>query len=626
MIPKGGPLLLLFFLLSVAPGFSQGPRGTVAQNTVAIVAPSASGASLENLRSAEDRFQGFSSTEAAEAAQSTALSVRTLKGILETFMIPYALVTEPEELRGFQLVYLSGGFYNSVLEEGWGNALFRFVEEGGVLVAPSGIGSTLYSLFGVADGESIKTRYRLRFVEDDPVLSYVDHPKEREISLGNGPGHFYDEVIWTHGYTVAEGEVLARFDDGSAGLVRNYFGRGMAYLLGVSWVESVMLPRVGHDFEAKRQFVNSVEPSADVILLLVKAAYEAYSSPAVYLHTIPRGAPTALILSHDVDAQTSFVDSLKFADLADAYGASATFFQNTKYFVNWKDIDYYNIPENLEAIRELRRRGFDIGSHTVAHYTQLDTAPIGDPETTFADYDPVDGVTLFGEVLVSKELLDRDIPNQETVSFRAGDLAFHDGLIGVLEDSGYLYDSTFSANDVLQSFPFFAARRRVPFAELSNVIEIPMTLDDSLGFLTPETVDDAAARWIEVFEHNAANESITVLLNHPSDTRNQDHKLRAQEQVMRRAEEMGAWMGDVTSFGEFWRSRNRSTLGVSAGSPYVIRLGLPAADLHRDLAVVVGNLTEGRVIELFDAEGRKLSYDRVVSPRDPSFFHLTNIR
>jgi peptidoglycan/xylan/chitin deacetylase (PgdA/CDA1 family) len=106
-----------------------------------------------------------------------------------------------------------------------------------------------------------------------------------------------------------------------------------------------------------------------------------------------------------VDAQTSFVDSLKFADLARQYDASATFFENTKYFADWKDIDYYNIPENLEAIRELRRRGFDIGSHTVSHYTQLDSAPLGDPDVTFAQYDPANEVTLFGEVRVSKELL-----------------------------------------------------------------------------------------------------------------------------------------------------------------------------------------------------------------------------
>jgi hypothetical protein len=64
-----------------------------------------------------------------------------------------------------------------------------------------------------------------------------------------------------------------------------------------------------------------------------------------------------------------------------------------------------------------------------------------------------------------------------------------------------------------------------------------MTLDDSLGFQTPETVDAAAETWIKVFEHNAANRSITVLLNHPSDTRNQDHKLRAQERLMSRAAE-----------------------------------------------------------------------------------------
>jgi peptidoglycan/xylan/chitin deacetylase (PgdA/CDA1 family) len=611
-------LLLLLAIAAAAPA-EPGP------SRVALVGPSKEAASFENLGTPDTPASG---TEAAQAAaRSVALSVRTLTGVLDTFRIPFDIVTQPQDLADYPVAYLSGGFYNDVLEEGWSNALYRYVEDGGILVSPSPVGSSLYPLFGVEEREPSRTRYRLHFTGDDPALSYVDHPREETISLGNGPRHIYDEVIWSHGYSVSgEAEVLARFDDESPGLVRHFYGRGMGYLLGLSWVESVMLPKVGHDYEAQRDFVNSFEPSADVILLFVKAIYESFGWPAVYLHPIPNARPTALILSHDVDAQTSFVDSLKFARLAEEFDTSATFFENTKYFTDWKDIAYYSVPENKEAIRELARRGFDIGSHTVSHYTELDTAPLGDPDVTYAEYDPTEQVTLYGEVRVSKQLLDADIPGQNTVAFRAGDLAFHDGLIGVLEDAGYLYDSTFSANDVLTTFPFFAARRRVPFSRLSNVLEIPLTLDDSLGFLTPETVDHAAETWIDVLEANAANTSITVLLNHPSDTRDHDHKLRAQRRLMKRAEEMGAWMGDLTSFGEFWRGRHQVSISVSRVDETIdITLRAGGEDIDPRLALVIKNVEDDRSIILRDENGAELTYVKRRAPTSDSSFHLTDI-
>jgi hypothetical protein len=104
--------------------------------------------------------------------------------------------------------------------------------------------------------------------------------------------------------------------------------------------------------------------------------------------SIPWALPTALLLTHDVDAQTSFIDSLKFAALEKKYGAKSTFFISTKYFADASDIGYFNVPENAEAVRELKRQGWDIGSHTVAHSPRLASAPEGDPAVTRETYDP----------------------------------------------------------------------------------------------------------------------------------------------------------------------------------------------------------------------------------------------
>jgi peptidoglycan/xylan/chitin deacetylase (PgdA/CDA1 family) len=345
-------------------------------------------------------------------------------------------------------------------------------------------------------------------------------------------------------------------------------------------------------------------------MLILKAIYESNYSPFVYISTIPYAMSTALILSHDVDAQTSFVDSLKFAALEERYGVKSTFFENTKYFVDWMDIDYYNIKENVEAIQELKQRGWEIGSHTVSHYKQFSTADEGDPSVTFKSYDPKNQVTVQGEVRVSKELLDRDIQGQNTISFRAGDLAFPKNLIRVLEEAGYLYDSTFSANDVLTALPYFALGERELDSAESNVIEIPVTLDDALGYLKPRTVERAVKEWLEVARAHRDNEAITVLLIHPSDTRSKFYKLTAQEGLMQGVLEMGGWMGDLSTFGHFWRDRHETSFHtyVDSSGFLIIEIDGKVSELNPAIGFVVGN-TKIKGVEVKDSKGNKLKYN-----------------
>ncbi len=546
-----------------------------------------------------------------EMTESKSISRTALKRIAEIQGIPHSFIDAPGALEGYRAAVMAEAPSNAVITPAWTDAIYSFVEDGGVLLVPGLPGSDLFSLLGIGGIESNHTRTRIEFTGRDPILAYIDHPKERTISLGNGEKHVYDEVIWSHGAkTGGMTEVLARFDDGSAALTRNYYGRGIVYFLGVGFSETVLLPQAGGDFEAQRKFVNSVEPSADTIMLMVKALYEEYLPRAGYLSPIPEARPTAFIMTHDVDAQTSFVDSLKFARLAEEFDARATFFVNTKYFENRQDIAYYSVPENLAAVRELRRRGHEIGSHTVAHSLDLKEAPEGSPDVRFSTYRPERRITIHGESRVSKELLERDIPGFEVESFRAGYLAFPTELISVLEKDGYRYDSSFSANDVLTTFPFFAFRERRPGAEEASVIEIPLTLDDAVGFLTEETGDRAVRIWKEIVRAHADNETITVLLNHPSDTRRKSYKLDAQRAVMEYARSLGAWMGSLGDFGDFWRARHEVRItGVEENSGrWTVRLGQERENIHPWIGIVLPAGPAAGSIEVLDREGRSIPF------------------
>ena len=544
-------------------------------------------------------FAGFCDTDITAAVRTALYKPGTLEGYSAEFTsmrrvfdiqgIPYAVLEDLEEIFNYDTAFVSGPLIEKNIKASILNVLYDYVESGGSLFVSGEISKRLYPLFGVTDYIPSRKRFRLHFEGKDPVFEYIDSEEEKTISLGNGEKKFYENVIWSHGYkTDSYAEILGKYDDNTAAFVKNIYGRGTAYLFGISFVESVMMPQVGGDYEAQRKYVNSFEPSADAVMLIVKAFYQHYSRKSFVIGTTPYLKNPALVLSHDVDAQTSFVDSLKYAALEKKYGVTSTFFENTKYFTDYLDIDYYNIEENVEAIRKLKKMGWDIGSHTVSHYKKLSKAEIGEKDVTFKTYNPVKRKTLRGEVAVSKELLDRDIPGQNTVSFRAGDLEYHSSLIKILEEYGYLYDSTFSSNDVLTSFPYYAFRERFPGASETDIIEIPVTLDDALGYLVPETVDKAVDTWKRVTELNGRNSAVTVLLVHPSDTRNSSHKLIAQEKLMQYVEEKKGWMGNLTEYGIFWRNRSKIEFRITEGKG-----GIDIKILNNDFDTSAGFILSG---------------------------------
>src|SRR5208282_4198180 len=99
------------------------------------------------------------------------------------------------------------------------------VEAGGSIFAQEAGAGPPESLLGFRGVAPSKRRHVVRFQAGaDPVLRYLDRPEELEIRLGSDR---YPEIFWTQGYSPEPGaDVLARYEDGSAALLRKRIGRG----------------------------------------------------------------------------------------------------------------------------------------------------------------------------------------------------------------------------------------------------------------------------------------------------------------------------------------------------------------------------------------------------------------
>jgi hypothetical protein len=424
---------------------------------------------------------------------------------------------------------------------------------GGSVLSFSVLAGALKSVFGFRDLVPSRRRHRVMFnASSDPIEQYLNRPEEREVQLGNSK---YDEIFWTDGYSSdGTSEVLAHFDDGTAAVLRKKLGTGTSYLVGLSLQDVVLRNQTNHDYDAERHYANAFEPGSDVWMLMLRAWYESSQPDAVRLGTIPSAQKSVLLLSHDVDWENSFAPALDFASMEEKHHVRSTFFIQTKYVSDANSVSFF-YGKNLAALKKIRSQGFSVGSHSVIHSRGFNKFELGTGTETFATYQPrgtgfesATGASVFGEIRVSKQLLDGELPGQQTVFFRAGHLRVPPTMPEALERCGYLFDSSFTAPDVLTNFPY-SLPLGLGFEEESGILEFPLTFEDEEA----PRLDLRVANMLDVIRANAENEAINVILIHTNEAH---YKLKAEEDLLNQLPP-GVVATDAVSFARFWRARDR---------------------------------------------------------------------
>ncbi len=479
---------------------------------------------------------------------------------LRSHGIPFVVTDEPERALRHQVVLIYPRLSGAVFQPATLRALGDFAREGGTLLAVNVLGGGLDAVFGFEGVRARRDHMRVRFDAERPLLAGLADPRESEIRIAatDPPA----TRIGSHDYLAPAEPPLAVYEDGAAAVVQRRFATGgRALALGFD-PGLLLLKACNRRLEGVSDaYANAFDPSADVPMRLLAAAYRSGEPLAVTVEPVPDGRALALMLTHDIDYSESLANAVVYAEMARDAGVRATFFVQTKYVRDWNDDAFFDDAGagNLARLAEL---DMEIASHSVSHSLVFDTFPLGDGREHYPAYRPfvksgtqTYDATILGELRVSRFLLER-LGDAPVVSFRPGHLANPKVLPQALEASGYRFSSSVSANVSLTHLPFRLNHGRGTEAE-TGVFEFPVTIEDELGEPLLERLDDALDVAARIAKHGGA----FVVLVHPNVI---GEKLVFEQRLLAALRDE-AWLGALGDYGRWWASRDSVSLDVVPG-------------------------------------------------------------
>lgn len=478
---------------------------------------------------------------------------------LKSIGVPFSITRDVAQATRHKVVLAYPTVSGRVLDSGALTALREHVASGGTLIATQVLGGGVQDLFGF-DAVVESHHYRIDFepgaVEAEPSLSWIDHPHERSVLLGNRD----NPQSWM-GTQVYEGapSVMARFDDGAPALIhRSDPGGGATYALGFDLGFFIMRAHGDRNDQGYRSCANHYEPSVDVWLRWLRALYIQHEPLAVTLGTVPGGQSVAAVVTFDVDYVQSMEHLVAYRELLQRMQVPATFFIQTKYYRDFQDEGFFN-DRTLEAVAALQRAGMEIASHSVSHSDMYATVPLGDGGERYPHYQPrvkaqgaTRNATVLGELRVSKFLLEQLFDTQ-VVSFRPGYLATPPSLPQAMEASGYRFGSSATAGNVTTHLPYRSNHDRM-YARETDVFEFPIAIEDEI----PPEMDLRADEAVELAQQLSRYGGSFVILVHPNQL---DHKYRFLEAVIPRLQPF-AWFGTQRQLGQWWAARDQLQVDV----------------------------------------------------------------
>jgi len=491
--------------------------------------------------------------------------------------IPFTITTNITEALNHDVLLLYPTITNRNINYDEFVALSNYPKNGGTLIAFNVLCTSLFPTFGFRDIDESYDRFKIHFNTDkSSLMDDFTHANEKNISfVGEYPLLKDPELqnFGTYAYMNPEYEPLATFEDGKPAIIQNLYTNGMTYAFGFDFGFFNLKAHQNFDTEAQRSYVNGYEPAADLIPRMIKKIYKKHNKFPVTKGMVPFNKIVTIMFTHDIDFFESLPNALKYAYMERSNGVPATYFMQTKYISDGADSAFFN-PEGLRYLNALKNMGMEIGSHTVSHTMKLDSVQLGTGKEKYPTYRPFvfssnssANISILGELRVSKFLLDELIPNQRTISYRSGYLHYPPKLPDVLEETGYKFNSSHTANDVLTHLPYRAMASR-SFDSESEIFDFCVTLDDEYGLTIPADSGKIVGNKIPLINRLSEAKSLTyeiakyggivVILIHPNEV---GSKFQFEEEYINHFKDL-AWFSTFGDFGQWWAARDKISIDV----------------------------------------------------------------
>lgn len=497
--------------------------------------------------------------------------------------IPAFVTRDPQEALAQPFVIIAGDLSASEMTPDLVSRLKQFVSDGGTLVIDDPESRAADDLLGIQPPILSTSRHRLHYdvTSGDPGFVHLLAPESQTIVIGNSTPA---AAFLTQGLTPARGsnaKVIATFDDGAGAMSVRAIGKGRAYALGFYLYNQVLLTQTAMANDPERWYSDHFEPSADTPQVVIRDWYLAYVPGAIALDPAPDGKSGSLIFTHDVDYRGSIVNMVDYARAERAQGFRATYFMQTKIVKDYLDFAFWDAAGKKRTAL-IASLGADLGSHTVAHASDFPTFPWGTGIETPENYRPdvllgganvTNGRTLnaslLGEMRVSKALIEAAVPGVTVDAFRAGYLIIHPRQYEALAATGYRYDSSYTAGNLMTAFPYRAIIRSDAGDTDSDIVEFPILITDDPSPMMPHL-----AEYESVLDKEAAFHAVCLVLIHPNTV---GEKLQL-EMALANYVKSRFWIGDLDTFGDFWRARESVNISTQrdSGNTEVVRIEAPS--------------------------------------------------
>lgn len=489
---------------------------------------------------------------------------------LKSIGVPFIITTDFRKAVQHRVVMVYPIISGAALSPDALQALAAVPRNGGTLIGIQVLGA-LNEIFGFGEAVPSKQHFEIRLNPDSnsTITGEFKYPKEIEISLGDKER--FKETIGTYSYAKCQLPPIATYEDKSTAIAQKMYEQGKAYAFGFDIGYLILKAHNNRHEDFNRSPANDFEPTVDVILRLIRNIYIDSDRDAAFICSVPYNKDLSVCITHNIDFKAAFNQSIAFAREEKSMGIHATYFVETKY-IHDRSNAIFGSAEEFTRLKELYSLGMDIQSNSVIGSPLFDQFEQGTGTEVYPDYKPyvmaIDKTyhgTIFGEMRVSRFLLNHYIPDNNTVFFRSSFLYTPFTYPQSLLASGYRFSSSVTANACLTHFPFQMNYNREYDTEL-EVFEFPVTDDDEIP---PFTLDRAESA-IKLAKKIARYGGCFIGQVHPNPT-----GLAVEKKFINEMKPV-AWFGTMKDFGFWWAARNEVTLDISnEGGHRVVNVNVP---------------------------------------------------